>query len=606
MKLTNRGVAINISPAERPRSAAGTFELILIKPLHYDDDGYVIQWLRSLLPSNALAVLFGLATDASRRRMLGDDIDIHVTAIDETSTRVTPSWIIDLIRSASAGGLVGLVGVQSNQFPRALDIARPLRAAGIPVAIGGFHVSGCLAMLPGMQSDLQNALDMGISLYAGESEGRLDEILVDAARGKLKPVYNYLKDLPAIDNRPPPFLPAGTTAGTLGALGSFDAGRGCPFQCSFCTIINVQGRKSRRRSPDDIERIIRASLSEGIDRFFIADDDFARNKDWEIILDRLIEIREEPGNREITYVMQVDTQCHKFPNFLEKAGRAHIISAFIGLENINPDNLMSAKKRQNRITDYREMLLACKRNGLLTWGGYILGFPNDTKESVLADIEIIKRELPIDILEFFFLTPLPGSEDHQKLAAAGVPMDPDLNQYDLNHALTAHPRMSKAEWEETYRLAWESYFTPEHCETIMRRGAKTGIHPNRMYEPLAYFPYCVKHEGVHPLEGGLVRRKRRRDRRPGLPLENPLSFYPKYWWHLLSGNAILLSSYLRLRRTGARIMRHPRLFDYMDKALTPVEAKDDENLELLTHTDAARQAVKRQRKIEEIVSVARA
>ena len=96
---------------------------------------------------------------------------------------------------------------------------------------------------------------------------------------------------------------------------------------------------------------------------------------------------------------------------------------FIGLENINPDSLVGAKKRQNKITEYRKMLLAWKDARVTTYAGYILGFPGDTVESIRHDIEIIKRELPVDMLEFFFLTPLPGSEDHQKLVRAGTPLD---------------------------------------------------------------------------------------------------------------------------------------------------------------------------------------
>ena len=69
-------------------------------------------------------------------------------------------------------GFVGLIGVQSNQFPRALDLARRFRAASIGVAIGGFHVSGCLAMLPELPPDLREALALGVTLYAGEAEGR--------------------------------------------------------------------------------------------------------------------------------------------------------------------------------------------------------------------------------------------------------------------------------------------------------------------------------------------------------------------------------------------------------------------------------------------------
>src|SRR5437763_13020713 len=91
--------------------------------------------------------------------------------------------------------------------------------------------------------------------------------------------------------------------------------------------------------------------------------------------------------------------------------------------------------------------------------------------------EIIKQELPIDILEFFFLTPLPGSEDHKKLALAGVPMDPDMNNYDLEHPCTAHPIMSKEEWTQVYHDTWKRYYTDEHVETVLRRGVASGLNP---------------------------------------------------------------------------------------------------------------------------------
>ena len=128
---------------------------------------------------------------------------------------------------------------------------------------------------------------------------------------------------------------------------------------------------------------------------------------------------------------------------------------FIGLENINPDNLAAAHKRQNKITEYRKMLLAWKQAKVLTYCGYILGFPNDTPESILHDIRVIQKELPVDLLEFFYLTPLPGSEDHRNLYNAGTWMDRDVNKYDLNHAVVGHSCMSKAEWEGVYRAAWE-------------------------------------------------------------------------------------------------------------------------------------------------------
>ena len=103
--------------------------------------------------------------------------------------------------------MVGFVGVQSNQFPRTMDMARPLRAAGVQVAIGGFHVSGCISMLPSLPPDIQEACDLGISIYAGEAEGRLDEVLSDAMRGELKPIYNKMNEFPSLEEATAPILP---------------------------------------------------------------------------------------------------------------------------------------------------------------------------------------------------------------------------------------------------------------------------------------------------------------------------------------------------------------------------------------------------------------
>ena len=402
------------------------FRIALIKPSHYDDDGYVIQWRRSTIPSNSLASVYGLLVQCAEEGALGPETAIEIEAYDECNTVIDIAGVSSRILS-DGSGMVALVGVQTNQFPRALDIARQFRERGITVAIGGFHVSGCIAMLPELPPDLKEAQALGIILYAGEGEDRLAEFLRDVDSGEAKPVYNYLNDMPDMAAAAIPVLPREVVTRVAGHYTSFDAGRGCPFQCSFCTIINVQGRKSRYRTADDVEAIVRANAAQGVTRFFVTDDNFARNRNWEPILDRLIELREQ-GFR-IRLLLQVDTLCHRIPHFIDKAARAGCNAVFIGLENINPESLMGAKKRQNKIWEYRDMLRAWKRAGVMTWAGYILGFPTDTPESIARDIETIKRELPIDILEFFFLTPLPGSEDHKVLHLKGARMEPDMNNY---------------------------------------------------------------------------------------------------------------------------------------------------------------------------------
>ncbi len=559
------------------------FSLVLIKPSHYDDDGYVIQWFRSAIPSNSLAVLYGLALECAKDKILGGDVDFEIHAFDETNTIIRPEAIARLIESADEG-IVMLVGVQSNQFPRALDIARPIRARGIKVAIGGFHVSGTMSMLKDRDPQVQTALDMGVTVFAGEAEGRLSQVLKDAFFDSLQPVYNFMDDLPNIEGVATPLLPAERVHLTAGATTSFDAGRGCPFACSFCTIINVQGRKSRRRSPEDIELIVRANVAQGLHSFFITDDNFARNKDWEPILDKLIDLR-EVEKLKISFIIQVDTLCHKLTGFTEKCKRAGVKRVFIGLENINPDSLLGAKKRQNKITDYRQMLLAWKEAGIVTYCGYILGFPGDTRESVVHDIEVIKRELPVDLLEFFYLTPLPGSEDHKKLHEAGIAMDDDLNKYDLNHDVTAHSTMSRGEWRETYHAAWKTYYTDEHIETVLRRAIATGTSPGKTMFFIVWFKGCIDIEGIHPLEGGFFRRKARLNRRSGFRIENALVFYPKYAAEMLVKQMRWISLYARMRMIYQKVKHDPKRFEYMDLALEPVTDHEEERE--LFQSDAA-------------------
>jgi len=565
------------------------FHVALVKPSHYDEDGYVIQWWKAWIPSNSLAAVYGLTLDIDERRALGADIEIDVEAYDEINTVVPVDRIVRDIASAEAGGLVCMVGVQSNQFPRAMDLARRFRAADIPVAIGGFHVSGCLSMLDDLPPDLVAARDLGVALYAGEAEGRLEEVFADAMNGALKPVYNYLDDLPGLEDQVVPFLPERLVRKYDGMISSFDAGRGCPFQCSFCTIINVQGRKSRYRTADDIERLVRANNAQGVSHFFITDDNFARNKNWEAIFDRLIELRAEGLG--VRFLIQVDTLCHKIPNFVDKAAKAGCRAAFIGLENLNPDNLAHAKKKQNRITEYRKMFQAWRAAGVITYAGYIIGFPADTPESILRDIRLIQTELPVDVLEFTILTPLPGSEDHKVLHDQGTWMDPDMNKYDLEHVTVRHPLMTAAALQDVYRRCWDAYFSPEHCETLMRRAVAYGVKPVRIWQSILQIHGSMHFEGVHPQQGGYFRRKVRRERRSGMPLENPLAFYPRRVWEVLRTHVAMGRYAWRLHRMRKRVQRDPASKTYRDLAMEPVIEAESEALEMFEINDAARATV---------------
>ncbi|MFZ1188571.1 MAG: radical SAM protein [Pseudolabrys sp.] len=467
-------------------TASNVFHFVMIKPSHYDDDGYPIQWIRSAIPSNTLACLNALAEDARRRDVLGPGVEFRLHTYDETNRRVRPDRIIRTIRKSGGRALIVLVGVSS-----------------------------------------------------------------------------------------------------------MDLGRGCPYQCSFCTIINVQGRKSRCRAPEDVERIIRENHEQNINCFIITDDNFARNINWEVLFDRLVHLRKTEFP-DLVFTIQVDTLSHKIPNFIEKAAQAGVRHVFIGLENINPDNLIAAKKRQNKITEYREMIQKWREAGAITYAGYILGFPADTKESIFRDIEIIKRELPLDILEFFFLTPLPGSEDHKVLLQKGIWMDPDMNKYDLNHRVSHHSKMSDEEWEDVYRTAWATYYTPEHARTIFRRAAACkASRPDMTLWTVAFFFRTIEVEGVQPLEGGAFRLKFRRDRRSGMKLENPLVFYPRYVWESVSKVWSYVPMYRRLKAILDEALTAPDRWTYEDVAITPPEQDEFERLSLYLETTGGEAALAR-------------
>lgn len=511
------------------------FHLILIKPSRYDDDGYVVQWRRSVLSSNALSVVNAIAEDCAVRRVLGDDVEITIEAYDDHTGLPSTSAMLRRLQAASAGALVGIVGVHSAQFPRGADLARRFRVAGIPVVIGGFHVSGTMAMLPEMAPELKAVIDQGISLFVGEGEGRLEEVIRDAHGGRLKAVYDYGGDLVDLTNAVvPKRLPETVErrmALSLKPAAPIEAGRGCPFKCTFCTVINVHGRMARTRLPETIVQQVRNGVARGRDNFFFTDDNMARNKCWRDIFQGLIQLREEEGLK-FNIMIQVDALSDSDPEFIPMAVRAGCHQVFIGMESINSEALASVGKKHNDARRYQRLFLNWKRHGVVIMVGYILGFPGDTPDSIRRDLGIIKRELAVDLAYFYVLTPLPGSEDHLNLWHEGVALDPDLSHYTSYRSISPHRSMSTEVLDGLYDEAWRSFYSDEHCERILTRHASLGGSVDHL------FPFLVVGRGAHPIEHahpfefGLVRIKARHERRPDLPYEPLLPFLARRAWDI--------------------------------------------------------------------------
>jgi radical SAM superfamily enzyme YgiQ (UPF0313 family) len=505
-----------------------TLRVVLVKPSKYDDEGYVIRFWRGVLPSNTLNVLHGLTVDVARRRVLGN-IEIRIDTFDETTEKVPVKKIVGWARRPATKLVVGLVGVQTNQFPRALDLAREFRAHGLDVLMGGFHTSGTINMLSEQEPDIQTLFRESIVVVSGEVEGSWERILADVLNGQVKRLYSFAQDLKSlvdIQTAPLPVVSSTTMRHfARSSFGTVETSRGCPFTCSFCSIINVQGRTMRERSPEAIVTLVRDNYRRhAIDFYFFTDDNFARKKHWRETFEGLIRLRKEEGIK-VTFMMQVDL-ARKPPDFVRLAAEAGCSQVFMGLESVNPDNLKVESKGQNKVEAYREILREWHAAGIVVHAAYIIGLPFDTKEQVARDVQYLMDVIEPDQASFFMLTPLPGSQDHVEMKRRGEWMDPDFNKRDSFHATIRHPHMTAEEWTQAYRGAWQAFYSKANLIKILTRWNHTpAVYWNLLFLYL-WYKNAALIEREHPMIAGFFRLKDRRSRRSGFAVDP----WPVHLW----------------------------------------------------------------------------
>jgi hypothetical protein len=132
--------------------------------------------------------------------------------------------------------------------------------------------------------------------------------------------------------------------------------------------------------------------------------------------------------------------------------------------------------------------------------------------------------------------------------------------------------MSKQTWEQVYLDAWHRYYSPEHVATIMRRGEASGINRTKLFDSLTIFLGAPIIEGVHGLQFGFLRRKVRTQRRYGMPIVNPLIFYPWRVYDFVHRGLRWLKLLRRHRRIQKQVLADPNVKNYTDEALTPITA----------------------------------
>lgn len=501
--------------------------VVLIKPTSYDDDGYPYRFLRGVLPSNSLAIMYALTREALANA-LPSKVEVEIYAYEDGIKNHAEKLKRLMARFPEEGTklIVGLVAVQSAQFPRACDLLERWQSRGATCVIGGFHVSGSISTMldgiddpkrPGIPSphkmpgEIQELMDQGVIVFHAEAEDRWAGVLSDILEGQPKSLYRGGQ--PALFDVPLPVYPPDYFEKSFATrIGTFDTGRGCPYACSFCTIINVQGRKPRYRDPKLIVNAVESLCErQGAANFFFTDDNFARNPQWKQILFGLVELRSR--GCKISFMIEADLACDKLKDFLPMLAAAGCSQIFMGVESMNPRNLEDANKRQNQIHRFEALWDKCHENGIAVHAAYIIGFPHDTVESVEQDVAQL-QSLGADQASFFMLTPLPGSEDHARAVAAGVEINEDLNLCDSFHPIVAHPNMTSEQWFSSYTSAWRQFYRVRNMVKALKR-FKRRKDRQLLLRNYVWYRWSFATEKTHPMIAGFYRFRDYRDRRPG-------------------------------------------------------------------------------------------
>ncbi|MBI3759274.1 MAG: radical SAM protein, partial [Deltaproteobacteria bacterium] len=435
-----------------------TIRVYFIKPSRYDEDGYVQFFRYGVQPNNTLTVLKALNENYNRNYGAKRNVYLDTVIWDEICDGVVSADTIRAIKEkAQEDGvelLIGMAGVQSNQYPRGRDIALQFVAHGVRVMMGGFHVSG----YPESRDFLHTC---GITTIVGEAENLWVHIVEDLLSGELKPNYAVTDGIRAKTGQDDIIVPVITdsqlpelddrylTRFFDPTMTTIDTSRGCPFTCSYCSVKNVMGRTMRSREPNAVVTWVRdAARNHGITALFLVDDDFFRSPRWEEILTGLIEVKKEFPKLEFMMQVDVDASCYanvaegetegakhrRSRRFTELAAKAGCYQAFVGIESLNPDNLNFATKYQNTddrqhkmkiedararvINKYRRVVENWHKVGVSAHAGYMLGFPFDGPDCGRVAAQTLKK-IGFDIVSFFIMTPLPGTEDQVRYAKEG-------------------------------------------------------------------------------------------------------------------------------------------------------------------------------------------
>jgi hypothetical protein len=475
-------------------AGARHLRVVLVKPSKYGRDGAVERFRRGFMPNSTLPYLASLTPDRV------GDVLCEVHTVDEYVQ--TDLDYLDLFESSAARlTLVALVGVQSHQLHRALDLAAYALSRGARAVIGGPHPMTCDTAM------LQNR---GVSFALCEAELVWKQILEDASRGDLAPVYGLDRrweqrlDPPVL--RPPSLR--NLARYVVPMLGVYPA-RGCPYSCTFCSVIKIAGHRMRSQPVETTVASLRAAKSAGVGLIMFTSDNFNKYPQVEELLDAMIAERVN-----LPFFAQCDAQIYRQPELVERLARAGCFQIFLGAESFDPATLRAAHKFHNTPGKYAEIVRLCRTYGITRHFSNILGFPGDSEEGILAHLAAL-RALEPDVASFYILTPIPGTDQYEQFLGDGLLTEENLDCFDGSAMTWRHPTLRA---ERLVELLFRCYREFYRTRDVLRKIARIARWPpdfRRAASLAAVAGHSVQarlgaRRRAHPMAGGIWRCRRDR------------------------------------------------------------------------------------------------
>ncbi len=464
-----------------------SLRVVVIKPSKYAVDGSVERFRWGFMPNSTVPHMRSMTPS----QVGSTRIDVH--AVDEY-VFTDLNYLSLLKRQRGGRTLVALVGVQSHQFHRALDLAAYARKNGCMSIIGGPHVMTC---------DTSLFHDSGVSFALPEAELAWPQILEDAARGELRPVYGreqrWQEELQAPVIVPPNRTELGRYIHPM--LGLYPA-RGCPFICNFCSVIKIAGRRIRTQSIDTTMASLRAAKSAGVKLIMFTSDNFNKYPDAEALLEAMAEER-----LDMKFFVQCDTQMARQERLVELLAKAGCFQVFVGAESFDRKTLLAAKKGQNRPETYRDIVRLCREYRVGSHFSNMIGFPQQTEQEIDEHLDTL-CELEPTIASFYVLCPIPGTEQYDDFMSDGLITEKNLDRFDTSCLTWRHPHLSP---ERMSQLLFDCYRKFNSFPRLLSRVKLMKASIGNIAISL-FNRYCAW-QRVHPMSGGVlsVRRDHMRD-----------------------------------------------------------------------------------------------